>query len=270
MIRRYRDGYTGRRSPGWWLSRPLLMYVAGSVVYYGQLRQVCTAAAEQCAQYDYATPAGIAQLAARGLSLDAYTLLRVGFRLVFGLVPITLGLLIFARRRSEPIALLVSFFLITWVTLGEGVGVLGATYPAFRIPSAIIELLSTVSLPLFFGLFPNGRMVPRLYWFVVAYFGVGYFVQTTLGLDNSSNPLGSFWTWTGWLGVLLGGVAAQIYRYRRVSSQAERQQTRWVLFGLGAIPVFLLSAFAYMAITGNATIGTTADADLPRRFAFWP
>jgi hypothetical protein len=34
--------------------------------------------------------------------------------------------------------------------------------------------------------------------------------------------------------VLLGGVAAQIYRYRRVSSQAERQQTRWVLFGLGA------------------------------------
>ena len=246
----------------------LLMYVAGSVVYYGQLRQVCTAAAEQCAQYDYATPTGVAQLAARGFSLDAYALLRVGFRLVFGLVPITLGLLIFARRRGEPIALLVSFFLLSWVTLGEGVGVLAATYPAFRIPSEIIELLSTVSLPLFFGLFPNGRMVPRLYWLVVAYFGVGYFVQTTLGLDNSSNPLGSFWTWTGWLAVMFGGVAAQIYRYRRVSSPAEKQQTRWVLFGLGAIPVFLLSAFAYMAITGDATIGTTADADLPRRFAF--
>jgi hypothetical protein len=246
----------------------LLMYAAGSVVYYGQLRQICTAAARQCAEFDYATPTGVAQLAARGLSLDTYALLRVGFRLVFGLVPITLGFLIFARRRSEPIALLVSFFLISWVTLGEGVGVLAATYPAFRIPSEIIELLSTVSLPLFFGLFPNGRMVPRLYWFVVAYFGVGYFVQSTLGLDNSSNPLGSFWTWTGWLAVMFGGVAAQIYRYRRVSNPVEQQQTRWVLFGLGAIPVFLLSAFTYMAITGVVVIGTAADPDLPRRLVF--
>ena len=52
-------------------------------------------------------------------------------------------------------------------------------------------------------------------------------------------------------------------------------QTRWsdsrrclVLFGLGVIPVFLLSAFAYMTITGDATVGTSYDLDLPRRFAF--
>jgi hypothetical protein len=48
----------------------------------------------------------------------------------------------------------------------------------------------------------------------------------------------------------------------------EQQQTRWVLFGLSAIPVFLLSAFAYMAITGVVVIGTAADPDLPRRLVF--
>ena len=247
----------------------LLMYVAGSAVYYGQLRQVCTAAAEQCAEFDYATPTGVAQLAARGLSLDAYALLRVGFRVVFGLVPITLGLLIFARRRSEPIALLISLFLVTFGMAGEAVSVLAAAYPVFHIPAVMLDFIGAgVMLPLFFGLFPNGRMVPRLYWVVVAYFGIGYFVQATLGLVDINSPLGSLWSWTGWLSVLLGGVAAQIYRFLRVSTPVERQQTRWVLFGLGVMAVFLLSILAYTGITGDATIGTTADPDLPRRFIF--
>jgi len=139
----------------------LLMYVAGSLLHFSQLRQVCTATAEQCAEFDYATTTGVAQLAARGLSLDAYALLRASFRIVLGLVPITLGFLIFARRRSEPIALLVSFFLVTWTTSGGAIGVLTAAYPAFHIPAEIIDLLSAVSLPLFFGLFPNGRVTTK-------------------------------------------------------------------------------------------------------------
>ena len=245
----------------------LLMYVAASLVSYSQLRQVCTATVEQCAESGFATSTGAAQLAARGLSLEVFALLQTGIRLVFQLIPITLGLLIFARRRSEPIALLVSFFLISFGTVGAA-DVLAAIYPAFQIPAAIIGLLATVSLPLFFGLFPNGRMVPRLYWVVVAYFVVGYFVRNTLGLDSNDSPLGSFWSWTGWLSVLLGGVAAQIYRYRRVSNPAERKQTRWVLFGMGAMAVFILSILAYTAILGDATIGTPADPDFFRRFVF--
>lgn len=82
-------------------------------------------------------------------------------------------------------------------------------------------------------------VVPRLYWVVVAYFGIGYFVQATLGLVDINSPLGSLWSWTGWLSVLLGGVAAQIYRFLRVSTPVERQQTRWVLFGLGVMAVLM-------------------------------
>ncbi len=247
----------------------LLMYVAGSVVYFVQLRQVCTATAAQCAQYDYATPTGAAQLAAHGLSLNAYAFLRVGFRIVFGLVPITLGFLIFARRRNEPIALLVSFFLVTFGIAGEATNVLAAVYPVFHIPAQLIEWIGAgLMLPLFFGLFPNGRMVPRLYWAVVAYFSIGYLVQATLGLVDIDSSLGTIWSWTGWLSVMLGGVAAQVYRYLRVATPVERQQTRWVLFGLGAMAALLVSALAYTAITGDATIGATADADLPWRFGF--
>jgi hypothetical protein len=35
-----------------------------------------------------------------------------------------------------------------------------------------------------------------------------------------------------WLGCLIVGVLAQIYRYRRVSSPTQRQQTKWIMFGL--------------------------------------
>ena len=93
-------------------------------------------------------------------------------------------------------------------------------------------------------------------------------MRSTLGLDSSDSPLGSFWSWTGWLTVLFGGVAAQIYRYRRVANPAEQKQTRWVLFGMGAMAIFILSLLAYTAILGDATIGTPADPDFFRRFVF--
>jgi len=148
----------------------------------------------QCAEFDYATPTGAAQLAARGLSLDAYALLRAGFRVLLGLVPITLGLMIFARKRSEPIALLISLFLVTFGMAGEAVSVLAAAYPVFRLPAVMLDFIAAgIMMLLFFGLFPNGRMAPRRYWVVVAYFGIGYFVQATLGLVDINSPLGSFW-----------------------------------------------------------------------------
>ena len=63
----------------------LLMYVAASLVSYSQLRQVCTAAVEQCAESGFATPTGMAQLAARGLSLEVFALgyRSAGIRLSF-------------------------------------------------------------------------------------------------------------------------------------------------------------------------------------------
>lgn len=245
----------------------LLMYMAGSILYYQQLQQVCTAGAEQCGEFDYATPAGVAQLADRGLSLEAYALLVVTTRSIFSLIPAALGILIFFRKRSEPIALLVSFFLVTWAMTNGAVSVLAADYPVFSIPAEILSLISTVLLALFLGLFPNGRMVPRAYWAVVAYFGL-YFLQGMLGLVDANSQFGSFWSWSGWLLVLFGGVAAQIYRYVRVSTPVERQKTRWVLFGMGVMALFIVSLLLYTAITGDGAIGTSTDPDLPRRFVF--
>jgi sterol desaturase/sphingolipid hydroxylase (fatty acid hydroxylase superfamily) len=53
-----------------------------------------------------------------------------------------------------------------------------------------------------------------------------------------------------------------------VANPAEQKQTRWVLFGMGAMAVFILSILAYTAILGDTTIGTPADPDFFRRFVF--
>jgi hypothetical protein len=67
----------------------------------------------------------------------------------------------------------------------------------------------------------------------------------------------------GWLSVLLGGSAAQLYRYLRVSTLEERRQTKWVLFGVASMALWLLGIFGFTAVTGIEAI-PTSGAIIPR------
>lgn len=67
-------------------------------------------------------------------------------------------------------------------------------------------------------------------------------------------------------------VALQIYRYRRVSTPAQRQQTKWVIFGLTcAILLFLLAAFSTIGALGPffylASASLSSFAFLSRKWA---
>lgn len=246
----------------------ILMYAAGALIYFDQLRRVCTAPPATCAQYDYPTPLGVTQLAAVGLSLDTYALLRAGYRVVSALVPIALGLLIFARKPDEPFALFLSLFLVVFGMAGEPLTVLGEAVPALFPITKLVEYLGVIALPLFFGLFPNGRMVPRLYWLVVVYFAGMYIGGEVLRWDLLKNSLSNFIAYSAWLSVLLGGVAAQVYRYLRVSKPEEKRQTRWVLFGMALTALLLIITLVFTNAVGDNTIGTTSDPDLVRRLVF--
>lgn len=251
------------------VSITLVLYAAGTLIYHDQLRQICTAPVEQCREFDLPTPLGAQQLATAGLSLDAYASLVVGFRVVLGILPLTLGLLIFARKRNEPMALFVSLFLVMSSQAGGPTGVMGQVFPVFALFFKLVEFVSTAMLPLFFGLFPNGRMVPRIYWGVVIFFSGTYFINGTLGIgDPQSDPVWTVLAYVGWLSVLVGGTAAQVYRYLRVSTSEEKRQTRWVLFGFGLLVVWIVTALALTALSGDPTIGTSRDPDLVRRVSF--
>ena len=118
--------------------------------------------------------------------------------------------------------------------------------------------MGTTYLFLFFYLFPTGRFVPRWTRWV-------WLVVTVLWAVNSFIPSFQFLYPVVLLGFLCSTLAAQIYRYRRVFSPLQRQQTKWVVFGgsIGAvgflaleifftfIPSLLQGPFAY-SITGTA------------------
>jgi hypothetical protein len=54
-----------------------------------------------------------------------------------------------------------------------------------------------------------------------------------------------------WLPFWFGGILAQWYRYRTVSTPSERSQTRWVMFGLGVVALGLFVNLM-MALTAQA------------------
>src|SRR5215211_6860525 len=212
------------------------LFAAGVPARYAELRSVC-ADGEECA-IGRLYPEDVQTLGDLGFSLGsyaAYTLtLEVGFVMVF----FASAAVIFWRKSDEWVALLVALFLMTFGgTLPGVVAALPAAHPDWWLPVRFVELLGSVSLFLFFYLFPDGRFVPRwTRWLAVValvwQMAFTFFPDSPFSTEPS-NPLPS----SGFVmlfSFVSTGLFAQIYRYRRVSSMVQRQQTKWVVFGVVA------------------------------------
>jgi len=171
---------------------------------------------------------------------------------IFVVVFATIGSLIFLRKPGDPVALLVALMLVTWGP-GNDIMVLtpGALLPPeplvwWHWPFVLIEYVAFMSWMLFFYLFPSGRFVPRgsrwlaVGWIVFA--GLwNFFGATPLAPLNWPKPL-----FAVAIAVLWGSFpVCQVYRYRRASDAVQRQQTKWVVFGVAvAVVGFLLTLVA--------------------------
>ncbi|HEX5850322.1 MAG TPA: hypothetical protein VFY59_14090 [Rubrobacter sp.] len=216
----------------------MVFSVPSSYEYYSE---VCTATPGVCSgpvigqtTPVQATPEGLQALQDAGLSVRFYAISNVVIDKVFQLVWFAVGALIFWRRSDDRMALLTSLFLVTFgtVTVDPAAAIsLVSSQPAWWLPVRGVELVGYVCSALFFFLFPGGRFVPSwTRWLAVAFVALNLFMSPFAGSYASGSALETI----SYL-VFVGGVAslvwAQVYRYRRVSSPAQRQQTRWVVFG---------------------------------------
>ena len=210
----------------------LAAFVAGIPARADELRQVCLQPEAVCHETSMWRPTAsdAAALQADGLSLAGYATLEIAKWVVFSSIWIAVGGLIFARKSGEWMALVVAYFLATFPAGWDGIpAALIRAYPAVWLPAQTLQYLASCGLLLFMSLFPNGRFVPR--WTLWAA------VLTAL-----ASPLWPFlpapWQPPGPIqlalrvGVLALLVIGQVVRYRRYSSPAERERTRWVVFGL--------------------------------------
>ncbi|MBI4790317.1 MAG: hypothetical protein HY782_25065 [Chloroflexi bacterium] len=186
-----------------------------------------------------------------GLSPASYAAYQLTLEVVVALVYVAIALIIYRRKSDSPIGLFASLFLVTF-----GIG--GSSYvltPLMVQHSAGFFLTGSVTtlaysmLPLFFYLFPDGRLVPRWAWIPAGLWAVSTFFWNFAPRSPLNPTYWPLWLYSLYLLLVWGSALfAQVYRYRRVSSLAQRQQTKWLVFGFGLMVLLLLPPFFLLPI----------------------
>jgi len=130
-------------------------------------------------------------------------------------------------------------------------GVVSVSTEAGQVAAHVLEFLAFLLLFLVFCLFPNGRFVPH--WIGWLVFG---FLPVLLLSTFPILPFQQLWMLV-WYGFLGGGVLAQLYRYRWGSSPMQRQQTKWVVLGVGV--VFSVEFGLFLAFLLVPSLGPTGS-----------
>ena len=182
------------------------------------------------------------QLTHAGLPTDLYAAYLTAISVVAALVGCVVAALIVWHRPKDRIGLLASLYLVGRLSPPEAQALVKA-YPSLALPTNLSLFLGVLLLVAFFFFFPDGRFVPR--WArmpALVYGAAAILVFFLTGASVVENP-------PDWMGLMvavggIAGIAAQIYRYVRVSDPLQRQQTKWVVLGVSvAMGTSILFAF---------------------------
>ena len=192
------------------------------------------------------TQAGSHALRDLGLSVDFYAAYAVVHDIVFAAVYVAVAFIVFWRKSDERMAMLASFALLTFGIAGlpNPTYALSIEYASLWWPLSLLDFLGAASFGLFLYLFPDGRFVPLwTRWVVFAW--IAWQLPTywfpswdSFDLDGWPGWL-AITVWTAFLGTM---IYTQAHRYLRVSGATERQQIKWVVFGIS------VAALAYLGI----------------------
>jgi signal transduction histidine kinase len=232
-----------------WLSVALAslgLFVAQIPFAYAGRQIVCAGAA--CAD-EYLEPETAQSLQELGLTTSDYAAYVIALDTIFVLGNLAVAAFIFWRKSDERMALFVALALALF----------GSTWPIapglLRNAPATLQALAQIWSPLGFAafvlliyIFPDGRFVPR--WMrPIALIAIGGATAGSLLPGTRLDPN----TWPARLRVtlylLIFGtlVFTQIYRYTRVSDPVQRQQTKWVVYG---VALTIGGGAAYLGLGG--------------------
>jgi len=176
------------------------------------------------------------------------------------------GLVIFWRKSDDRMILLVSLgFIMLGVAISPQVYILyllADQQTPWRLLIPIVNLLGWGIVGLFFYIFPNGRFVPR--WMVwVALCFLAFEVSESLPSNSpfSIAQLPSLLLAVVELVLYSSPLIAQFYRYRHISNRVERQQVKWVVYGIS-----LTSLMDIVIFLPPLFFPLLANAGLPRSF----
>jgi signal transduction histidine kinase len=211
-------------------------FFASLPTYLAQLQTICTGIYGTTCLYLQLSPEQGEVLKGMGLSPGDYAAYTVALTLALVLTCLVVSTVIFWRRPDDRMALLVALMLVTFGPIILTGSMSGSSF-TWQVPNECLYFLGWALFMLVFLLFPTGQFVPSWTRWT---FAVSLVVQVpTIFIPLAPFVLKIYADTLGYL-VLVGDlaivVAVQLYRYRLVSSPLERQQTKWVVFGL-AVPM---------------------------------
>lgn len=230
------------RQPAWLVSLRIAwppLVLAGAASIAANVSPMLSGARVPCTAGCLLTPADVSSLRASGVTVDIAATWGVVLFLSFAVVWLAVALLVYWRAGKTPIGLCTAYFLAA-LPLSFVLSAATAGSPWSSITS-LLSLVMDAAAGLFLYTFPDGRFAPR--WTVWLWLTgtLAYAVRTFLGVhavDVIAFPV-----------FLLGGIAVQAYRYRRVSSAEQRQQTRWVVTGTA------VALLAFGSLAGPLSLG---------------
>ena len=227
------------------------LFFAAIPAEFRQLQLGCPTAA--CASIGGVAPVELSVLVNLGLSPEFFAAYGIALELILGLVFIVVAILIFWQKSSDRQALFVSFALLLFGTATQtfALSALVAAHPAWGLIVDSLHFLGSASFSLFLFIFPDGRFVPRwTRW--VALVWIAWLFPRYWFPDWPPSGSGIWLAWFNlvvWLVALGTVVYTQVYRYRRVSNRVQRQQSKWVVFGIAlGLAVFLTVNITVSAI----------------------
>jgi len=236
-----REPHSYARVPGRWLLLARVgwgaLVVLTLAIFFGSLplylAQLQTPCAGSACWYTQLTPSQVGALTGMGLSIGDYTAFTVALTLASVVLCLVVSTLIVWRRSSDRMALLVALMLVTWGPIYITASVFQSASP-WQVPNECLTFLSNTLCVLVFLLFPSGQFAPRWTRWTLVVFLAGLVPSTFVAPVMPNSPISQL----GWLvvqGEWVTLAIIQLYRYRRVSSPLERQQTKWVVFGLAVL-----------------------------------
>jgi len=209
----------------------LVVFALSIPSYVSQLGDVCIG--PPCSA-DQLSPQSADAIEQFGGSVSLYATLYGGLTIAAALFWFGTATVIYWSKPNDPFVSLVALTLV----LAGAFTVTGSVFVENSLLASAIQVLNNLELVcflLFLALFPDGQFMPRwTRWLVVgaAALAIGWTVIPRLEV------LGPIWFVMA--GTLLG---AQVFRFRRVSSIAQRQQTKWVLFSFVLVVAVVLGMF---------------------------
>jgi hypothetical protein len=221
-----------------------VLFAAALPGYYSVLYDACRAGPCIGGQ---ASSGDMSALHDLGLPIGLYAAYVIALDLLVAVVFCAVGAIIYWRRSRNRGALFASFALamfgLTWPGAFEAVRRFGAWGEA--VGGFLVEL-GLASLVVLLLVFPDGRFVPRWTRWVAAFALVQLVCLILFPGSFLTDPPQAI-NVSAFVGLWAVCFFAQAYRYKRVSGPIERQQVKWLVFGVAALVALLCAYFLPLA-----------------------